>query len=95
MTTGHGDWPCQDPGCPEWAEWVKPGGPDRVREAIARDRGEYAPQLPVWLCGGPDDRATAHRADWDGWTGRGPFRPLAGRWNHWMMRWRIWRRRAR
>ena len=27
-------------------------GPDRVREAIARDRGEYAPNRPVVLCGG-------------------------------------------
>jgi hypothetical protein len=36
-------------------------GPDRVREAIARDRGHYAPAQPVRLCGQPD--GTELRAD--------------------------------
>lgn len=43
-------------------------GPDRVRRAIARDRGFYAPNRPVVLCGDPQ---TA-------WTGilAGQPRPL-------------------
>lgn len=36
-------------------------GPDRVREAIRRDRGEYAPSGPVVLCGVPD--GTERRVD--------------------------------
>ena len=36
-------------------------GPERIREAIARDRGHYAPALPVPLCGQPD--GTEVRAD--------------------------------
>lgn len=37
-------------------------GADRVREAIARDRGHHAPSQPVTLCGAPD--GTERRADW-------------------------------
>lgn len=36
-------------------------GPDRIREAIARDRGDFAPGHPVTLCGRPD--GTEVRAD--------------------------------
>jgi len=41
-----------------------PSGPDRIREAIARDRGHYAPSRPVTLCGTPD--GTEHTVrEWD------------------------------
>lgn len=40
-------------------------GADRIREAIARDRGEFAPSQPVVLCGQPD--GTERRADDPGW----------------------------
>ena len=40
-------------------------GADRVREAIARDRGDFAPAHPVMLCGQPD--GTERRADDPGW----------------------------
>lgn len=43
-------------------------GADRVREAIARDRGEYAPSGPVTLCGVPD--GTELRADAPRWRWR-------------------------
>jgi hypothetical protein len=36
-------------------------GPDRVRLAIARDRGAFAPSQPLTLCGTPD--GTERRAD--------------------------------
>lgn len=36
-------------------------GPERIREAIARDRGDFAPDQPVTLCGQPD--GTEVRAD--------------------------------
>jgi hypothetical protein len=41
-------------------------GPDRVRDAIARDRGEYAPSQPVTLCGPitPGDRLVPRRRWW-------------------------------
>jgi hypothetical protein len=36
-------------------------GLDRIRRAIAQQRGEFAPQQPVTLCGAPD--GTERRAD--------------------------------
>lgn len=46
-------------------------GPDRVREAIARDRGHYAPSGPVLLCGDPATLpGRALRADAPRWRWR-------------------------
>ena len=43
-------------------------GPERVRQAIQRDRGGHlAPQLPVTICGEPDPGAM--RADDPRWPG--------------------------
>lgn len=42
----------------------RPSGPDRVREAIARGRGHYAPAQPVTLCGQPDGTEKTV-AEWD------------------------------
>jgi len=48
-------------------------GPQRVRAAIARDRGQVAPQRPVTLCG-PDRPAPGgygdNRLDWAGLSWR-------------------------
>jgi hypothetical protein len=39
-------------------------GTERIREAIARDRGHYAPNRPVTLCGHPDGSERRADADW-------------------------------
>lgn len=54
-------------------------GPDRVREAIARDRGHFAPSRPVTLCGTPD--GTERRA---GWAPPPPDLPLWRRLGNWL-----------
>lgn len=49
-------------------------GPERVREAIERDRGGHlAPQLPVTICGQPD--GTEMRADDPRWPGNRTTEP--------------------
>lgn len=52
-------------------------GPERVREAIQRDRGgQLAPQLPVTICGQPD--GTEMRADDPRWSGNRTAEPRLG-----------------
>lgn len=54
-------------------------GIERVREAIARDRGHYAPSQPVTLCGTPDGTERTV-AEWEGLAAqRGRSTPLGER----------------
>jgi hypothetical protein len=57
----------------------RPNGPARIREAIARDRGEYAPSEPVTLCGSDSTAAKTVR-EWDALHApKGPKTPLGER----------------
>lgn len=57
----------------------RPNGPERVREAIARDRGERAPSGPVRLCGVPDGTEKTV-AEWDREYRRRQPRTPWGKW---------------
>jgi hypothetical protein len=54
-------------------------GPERIREAIARDRGHYAPSQPIVLCGGDPTGAKTVR-EWDAeHASNGPGTPIGER----------------
>lgn len=63
----------------QYREHEATSGPDRIREAIARDRGAYAPSRPVVLCGDDPIGAKSVR-EWDSEAARrGPRTSLAER----------------